>query len=168
MLSSNYTIAEIKLNLMTYSDYDYSSESDYTSALITILETVKYEKLYHLIGSYYDNETIEDISLAAYNRADFLEAMDFAERSLFFAEVFYTCAEFLRQRSLDDIQSGEAESSYSIEGYSQNSKSNPNKKTASIFENKARTHLLRAGIDIVPSISRTRPRGIDVTYTGIE
>ncbi len=164
MLSTEYSMLEVKKNLMAYTEYGYSTDALFEAKLTEVADKVKYDLLYDLISDYYDDEIIEDISVGAYDYDDFMKTMSTVDRHLYLGEAYLVCAEFLKGLAFEDTQMGEAEATYSMEGYSQSGTNNPKKKAAGLMTNKAREHLLRAGIDLTYSISRTVPRGTDLAF----
>lgn len=124
MLSTEYTTDEVKKELEDYSFYGYSSDTKFTEDIVTALNKVKYEILWGAISSVYEGGEIQTISTAASDREDFLTnifADTEAYRYIFFAEVYFAVATFLKRQIETGFSSDKDKGlkSFSIEGYSQ-------------------------------------------------
>ena len=164
MLSTEYTLPEMKKHLIGYADYGFADQPAMDTALTNALNEFKYEFLYDYIKSLYEDGTIQTISTAATDWDDFLTDLeDEGYRHIFYAEVYYGIARFLRELDDDEVQGGSVSGgSFSIEGYSQTDPSddtmNVYAKQSQKFYNKGKYHMMKAGHDVGLSISRIKDR----------
>lgn len=109
MLSSTYTITDIKVALVqTYSYYGYSSDAEWTAELTTLLNYIYLD---------YFLERIGETSYSTISAKDKVSLTDY-ETYLYWAEVYITCHEFLREKRYQSGQlSSQSEESLKVEGY---------------------------------------------------
>lgn len=170
MLSVEYTLDEIKRHLDAYTVYGYASVAEFEQGIEDAINDAKYEDLYRYISDHYDNGYIQTISSSSSGREDFLKNLyDNGYMEVFFAEVYYSLAKFLKYLDDKDIQSGATSlsgSSFAVEGYSQSDSSgsspssdtNPFRKQSAYFYRKARENMMLADYDVLYSVSRVRGR----------
>lgn len=111
MLSLTYSIQDVKTRLnSTYSDYGFSSETEYTNAIIIALDDVQLLWMYPAIGSTYY------ATIQAKDKVSLTEL----EAYLYWAEIYCAASGFLVSRSAAiSLSSSTASSeSLSVEGYS--------------------------------------------------
>ncbi|MCP4648807.1 MAG: hypothetical protein GY853_01825 [PVC group bacterium] len=152
MLSETYTIEDVKNRLRKpYSFYDFNSDDEFESTLITVSEDVKFLQMYPLVGTT-GYGTIEDkdrVSLTAY------------EVYVYWAEIYYICYEFLKldERTTGQRQTSSGSESLKVEGYQyqvNNSYGSKSQEDVSrgYFLEKARGYMKLAGFDMY-SLERT-------------
>ena len=154
MLSNEYTLAEVKSELLGYADYGYSDLSSFDAELTSQLEKVYYDIMIKFIPDIYSD--IQDKSTSASDRVDFLDTIDVYERNLYFAEVHFARAYFLRlldnKESQDNIGNI---TSYRVEGFSESGESSGSgsgiggkKSSAKKFYEKGRNLMIESGYDM--------------------
>jgi len=109
MLSSTYTVADIKLKLENdYSFYGYSSDALFTTGITSIADDVY--RIYFIPKVGEDEYNI----IKAKNRSGLTEI----ETNLYWAEVYTVCVEFIKSRSAKTQQlQTNANEMLSVEGY---------------------------------------------------
>lgn len=147
MLSTEYTMKEIKSNLKNYNDYDYETDGFFEEVLEEAINKAKYEILWENIKDIYDNAEIQTISSSASDKSDFLESLSATQRFIFFAEVYFACYMFMKMRDIisddEDIES----ESFSVEGYSQSTSLVSTKARRTKYYEQGRANMIKAGYE---------------------
>jgi len=125
MLSTTNSVADVKTRLAkTYSDFDLADEAAYTAAVTIALEDVQLLWMYPAMGSG------TYATVAAKDKVSLSEK----ETLLYWAEVYFSCFEFMKQRetSVSSSSSGSSSERLKVEGYEYESESGSSEGVSSM------------------------------------
>lgn len=109
MLSSTYTITDIKKELNQAAFYGYDNDADFVTALTYAVERAMYERMYPVTGE------ADYASILALNKA----GLTYEQTMFYYAEIYFSCAEFITlksqkekfwKRGIEESESGEGSS----------------------------------------------------------
>lgn len=164
MLSSTYTITDIKADLVQeYDYYGYTSDASWTAEL---------SRLLNYIYLNYFLERVGETSYSTIAAKDKTDLTDY-ETYLYWAEVYITCYHFLKEKRAQSSQlQSQINESLKVEGYQYTANSgfasvSEGSKSEHHYFSKAFTMFKRAGFNIM-SLERTCTIFGDGTTGGID